>query len=176
MAANADLRAVAEDTRLLLLDQPSIGAAYTRAQLESGSAAGQPYFEQVRRTWHREMSGDVQFVLRPYWMYSSGTVGTTHGSPHYERPGVAAFGQYAVDPAFKGRGIGAQLLELVEQRARAAGAAELALDTSEHAADLIALYERKGFRFVEHAQWRDVNYRSVVMSKELRPTPPPPAS
>ena len=42
MAANADLAAVAEETRLLLLDQPSIGAAYTRAQLESGSAAGRP--------------------------------------------------------------------------------------------------------------------------------------
>ncbi|HEX5128628.1 MAG TPA: alkaline phosphatase family protein, partial [Usitatibacter sp.] len=40
IVANADLDAVAEDLRLLLLDQPSIAAAYTRAQLESGSAAG----------------------------------------------------------------------------------------------------------------------------------------
>jgi arylsulfatase A-like enzyme len=82
MAANADVNAVAEDTRLLLLDEPAIGAAFTRAQIESGSAAGQPYFEPVRRTWHRDLSGDVEFVLRPYWMFGSGTTGTTHGSPH----------------------------------------------------------------------------------------------
>jgi hypothetical protein len=82
MATNADFNAVAEDTRLLLLDQPAVGAAFTRAQLESGSAAGQPFFEQVRRTWHRDLSGDVQFVPRPYWMFSSGSTGTTHGSPH----------------------------------------------------------------------------------------------
>lgn len=81
-AANADLDAVAEDARLLLREQPAVGAAYTRAQLVSGSAAAEPFFDQMRRTWHRDLSGDVQFVLRPYWMFSSGTTGTTHGSPH----------------------------------------------------------------------------------------------
>ena len=28
------------------------------------------------------MSGDVQFVLKPYWMFSPGNTGTTHGSPY----------------------------------------------------------------------------------------------
>ena len=81
-AANAQPNAVAEHVRLLLLEHPAIAGAFTRAQIESASAAGQPYFEQVRRTWHREISGDVQFVLRPYWMFSAGRTGTTHGSPH----------------------------------------------------------------------------------------------
>jgi hypothetical protein len=81
-ANNKDLNAVAEDVRLLLLDEPGVAAAYTRAQLESGSAAGQPFFEQMRRGWHRELSGDVEFVLRPWWMMSSSSAGTTHGSPH----------------------------------------------------------------------------------------------
>jgi hypothetical protein len=81
-AARADFAAVAEDARRLLLEEPAIAAAYTRAQLESGSAAGQPHFDAVRRTWHREISGDVEFVLRPYWIFSSRSTGTTHGSPH----------------------------------------------------------------------------------------------
>ena len=81
-AANADVDKVAEDLRLLLLDEAGVAAAYTRAQLESGSAAGQPFFEQMRRTRHRDISGDVEFVLRPYWMMTSSSSVTTHGSPH----------------------------------------------------------------------------------------------
>ena len=71
-----------EEARRALLEEPGIAAAYTRAELESGSRAGSPYFEQVRRTWNRELSGDVQFVLKPYWMLTSTTSMTTHGSPH----------------------------------------------------------------------------------------------
>ena len=81
-ANNADAKAVAEDVRRLLLEEPGIATAYTRAELESGSAAAKPFFEQMRRTWHREISGDVEFVMKPYWMMSSTTNTTTHGSPH----------------------------------------------------------------------------------------------
>ena len=93
--------------------------------------------------------------------------GAKSGSPHYQRPDVASFGQLAVRPSHQGRGIGARLLELIEDVAREQGAAELALDTSEHAARLISMYEAKGYRFVEHARWDVVNYRSVVLSKTL---------
>jgi hypothetical protein len=81
-AANASFDAVAEDLRLLLLDEPAVAVAYTRAQLTSRSAKGQAYFEEVLRTWHPEVSGDVEFVLRPYWVMLSSSTGTTHGSPH----------------------------------------------------------------------------------------------
>lgn len=60
------------------------------------------------------------------------------------------------------------LLSLVEQRARELNVRMLALDTSEHATHLIALYEAKGYAFVEHIQWRDVNYRSMIVAKPLR--------
>ena len=93
----------------------------------------------------------------------------THGSPFYDRPDVADVGQFAVEPEYQGRGIGSRLLETVEARARAKGVAELALNTAEQALDLIAFYERRGFRFVETAQWRDVNYRSCIHSKRLAP-------
>jgi GNAT superfamily N-acetyltransferase len=93
--------------------------------------------------------------------------GETHGSPFYERPDVAGFGQFAVRPSHQGRGIGSALLNLVQRRAAEQGVRQLALDTSEHATDLIAFYEAKGFRFVERLQWPDVNYRSVVLAKQL---------
>jgi GNAT superfamily N-acetyltransferase len=94
----------------------------------------------------------------------------TRGCAWYDRPDVAAFGQFGVDPAWQGRGVGAALLDVVEHRARETGVAELALDTAEGAADLIALYARRGFRFVQHVTWDKVNYRSVVMSKPLAAT------
>jgi GNAT superfamily N-acetyltransferase len=91
----------------------------------------------------------------------------TGGSPWYDRSEVSSTGQLGVDPELRGRGIGARLIDLVEGRARATGAAEIALDTSESAKHLIALYERRGYRHIEHAQWEVTNYRSVILSKTL---------
>ena len=91
----------------------------------------------------------------------------TRGSAFYEQPDVASFGQFAVRPSHQGRGIGTVLLRLVEQRAFELGVRHLALDTAEHATELIALYERKGFGFIEYVRWPDVNYRSVVLAKAL---------
>lgn len=52
---------------------------------------------------------------------------------------------------------------------RVLGAWELALDTSGHAAGLIAMYEARSCRFVGHTDWRpDVNDRSVVLSCLLK--------
>ena len=58
------------------------------------------------------------------------------------------------------------LATMAEQRGSELGARYLVLDTSERAADLIALYESRGL----HVQWECLNYRSVVMAKELAPT------
>ena len=92
----------------------------------------------------------------------------TTGSSFYDRPDVAGFGQFAVRSSHQGAGIGSTLLNLVEQRAREQDVQLLALDTSEHAAHLIALYRSKGYEFVEYIQRRDVNYRSMIFAKALR--------
>jgi GNAT superfamily N-acetyltransferase len=89
------------------------------------------------------------------------------GAAYYARPDVAAFGQFAVAPRLQGRGIGSRLLVLVEELARESGAAELALDTSERAAHLISMYERRGYRSAGTVQWDVTNYRSVILSKRL---------
>jgi hypothetical protein len=77
-----DLAALSEDARRILVAQPGVEVAYTRAELESGSRAGAPFFDAIRKTWHRELSGDLQMALKPYWMFGSSSSITTHGSPH----------------------------------------------------------------------------------------------
>jgi GNAT superfamily N-acetyltransferase len=89
------------------------------------------------------------------------------GCSWYNRPDVATFGQLAVEPQMQKQGIAAQLLDVVEAEAKAMGATEIALDTSERADHLIAYYSKRGYRFIEYTQWPDVNYRSVIMSKTL---------
>ncbi len=74
-----DADTVADAARAALLAQPAIGAAYTRKELQ-GNQAGAPFFDAMRRAWHPDVSGDVQYVLKPYWMMGSSV--TTHGSPH----------------------------------------------------------------------------------------------
>lgn len=93
-----------------------------------------------------------------------------HGSgtcAWYAKEGVWHFGQFAVDPALQGQGVGALLLSAAERAARSYGARELALDTAEGARHLIDFYGRRGYRFVQYVQWSVTNYRSVVLSREL---------
>ncbi len=73
---------VAETVRALLLEEPGVAAAYTRRELFSGSRIDAPFFGAVRRAWHPDVSGDVQFILKPYWMLGATSAVTTHGSPY----------------------------------------------------------------------------------------------
>lgn len=75
-----DFDAVAEAARSALVAEEGVAAAYTRAELGSGSRAGAPFFGPMRKSWHPDLSGDVQYVLKPYWMPGSSVA--THGSPH----------------------------------------------------------------------------------------------
>ena len=95
------------------------------------------------------------------------TATATNGSPFYDRLDVASFGQFAVHPSHQGRGIGSTLITFVERRAKEQGVTYLALDTSEHADHLIALYQARGNQFVEYCQWPETNYRSMVFARRL---------
>ena len=95
------------------------------------------------------------------------SVEQTRGSVWLDRPDVASIGQFAVAPELRLKGLGARLMDLVESRGVEAGATELALDTAEPAAHLVAWYRRRGYRFIEYAQWEHTNYRSVIMSKAI---------
>jgi predicted AlkP superfamily pyrophosphatase or phosphodiesterase len=81
-ARGLDFDTVAAAARDQLLTQPGFEAAYTRRELAGGSRAGAPYFDAMRKSWHEAVSGDVQYVLKPNWMFRSSSSNTTHGSPH----------------------------------------------------------------------------------------------
>ena len=91
----------------------------------------------------------------------------TGGCPWYERPEVCSLHQFAVLPEYQSFGLGAALLDRVEQQARDDGAEEIALDTAEQAEHLIAYYKRRAYRHVGHADWKETNYRSVILSPRL---------
>ncbi len=86
---------------------------------------------------------------------------------YYRKQGVYSFGQFAVVPSLQGKGIGSRAMDFVENRAKEIGAKELALDTSEHAEHLIKMYQKRGYKIVDHTQWDVTNYLSVIMSKDL---------
>lgn len=93
-----------------------------------------------------------------------------HRVRYYQNPQVAHFGQFAVDPDFRHSGIGRELLLKAESRAAEEGFTSFALDTSDQAQHLIALYAHWGYREVDRHDWRPgVNYESVVMAKDIHP-------
>ena len=73
---------LAEEARRLLLAEPGVAAAYTRAQIEGGAPAGAPYINAVRNSWYPPRSPDLQVVLKPHWLFAASPHFTTHGSPH----------------------------------------------------------------------------------------------
>ncbi len=77
-----DGQALAQQARALLLTEPGVAAAYTRQELLNGQRGAEPLFAQMRKSWHQRLSGDVQFALKPNWMFGVGNRGATHGSPY----------------------------------------------------------------------------------------------
>ena len=90
-----------------LSTQDGIAQVYTRSQFEAGATGDTRMGVLMRRGWHRQLSGDLVVVTKPYWYFSSSTSGTSHGSPYaydtnvplvltgptWIRPG--SYGQYA---------------------------------------------------------------------------------
>ncbi|MBX3110523.1 MAG: GNAT family N-acetyltransferase [Fimbriimonadaceae bacterium] len=83
-----------------------------------------------------------------------------------DRPGLWYFGQFGVDPAWKGRGVGRALFETAMAHAVSQGAREFACDTNREAARLIALYERWGLTQVGQHTWPGGGL-SVVLAMPL---------
>ena len=75
--------------------------------------------------------------------------------------------QFGVEPSHQRQGLGSRLMTFAEERARALGAREVAVDTAENASHLVEFYQVRGYRDVGREQWQHTNYRSVLLSKGL---------
>jgi predicted AlkP superfamily pyrophosphatase or phosphodiesterase len=80
-----DPAAVQNEARRAVLAEPGVAAAFTRSELENPSSlpAATPFLAQVRKTWNRDRSADVQMVIREYWLFEARRAfAATHGSPY----------------------------------------------------------------------------------------------
>jgi GNAT superfamily N-acetyltransferase len=80
---------------------------------------------------------------------------------------VGIFAQFAVTPKLQRRGVGSELLKILEQEALSSGKRHLACDTAEAARELIAFYTKRGYEPIGYTQHPNATYRSVVLSKRL---------
>lgn len=85
----------------------------------------------------------------------------------YKNTDSVLVGKFAVEPELQKLGLGAKLMDFVESLAHERNKKRVVLDTSEKALHLIEYYSKRGYEYKHHWQWPDVNYKSVVLSKEL---------
>jgi GNAT superfamily N-acetyltransferase len=127
-------------------------------------------FQDVEST-RAQLNKGICFVL----MESEKLIGTifyylktfSDAPPIYKEKDVVLFGKFAVEPEYQNMGLGSILMNFIEDYAKQNGKKKIILDTSEKAGHLIKYYEKRGYKYVQHWQWPDVNYRSVVLGKYL---------
>lgn len=136
------------------------------------AAAGRVFFasyQTVQDTAHRLKEGECWVAV-----VGSELVGTVTVSAPYEAPegypappGAGSFWQLAVAPSQRGTGLGQHLLTVAESRVAALGSAQVVIDTSSAATELLGWYRRRGYVPVGTWRWDVTNYESVVLLKRL---------
>jgi predicted AlkP superfamily pyrophosphatase or phosphodiesterase len=74
-------RAHEDAARDALLAMPGVLRAFTRTQLLEGNVSDDEVGRGAVRSFEASRSGDVVFVLRPYWVWEGPVPGTSHGQP-----------------------------------------------------------------------------------------------
>ncbi|MES2956574.1 MAG: GNAT family N-acetyltransferase [Pseudomonadota bacterium] len=93
--------------------------------------------------------------------------------PLLREPSTWSFGQFAVAPAHKGKGLGKQIHDFAVAYALARGCNTMALHTAQPAVALIDMYSSWGYAVVGTCDWRPhTNYLSVLMSQSVKPSVP----
>jgi ribosomal protein S18 acetylase RimI-like enzyme len=136
------------------------------------TAAGRFFFasyQSVGDTAARLAKGECWLAFHDRELVGSVTVTAPYEAPEtYPAPaGAGSFWQLAVDPAYRGSGLGHRLLYLAEERVVALGSAKVVIDTSAEATDLIDWYRRRGYVPIGTWRWDVTNYESIVLLKDL---------
>lgn len=142
--------------------------AYSRMLKQGFNVTGAYQSPEVTRErnangecWVAELKGQIVgtiLILPPGKL-------TVH--PAYAQPGVAAIGQFAIEPAYQGHGYGAELLNFAERRAAALGARQVMLDTAVDAVRLVQWYQKKGYQIIDQVRWKGKTYQSVLLASKL---------
>ncbi|MFF2749213.1 GNAT family N-acetyltransferase [Kitasatospora sp. NPDC058048] len=136
------------------------------------AAAGRVFFasyQSVKDTASRLRRGECWLALQGANVVGTVTVAAPYAAPDgYPAPvGVGSFWQLAVDPTYRGTGLGQRLLTLAEDRIVALGSTVAVIDTSAEAVELVGWYRRRGYAPVGTWRWDVTNYESVVLQKDL---------
>ena len=127
-------------------------------------------YQDENVTFRRINKGTCYIIKRENELIATITYSNTfqaRGCSWYNKENVAKINQFAVHPKFQKIGLGSKILEIMEDIAKQDGAKELALDTAEGVDYLIEYNKKRGYRFIEFAQWEGKNYRTVILSKNL---------
>ncbi|MFE9255686.1 GNAT family N-acetyltransferase [Streptomyces sp. NPDC006879] len=136
------------------------------------AAAGRIFFasyQSLQDTANRLGKGECWVARRGDALVGTVTVAAPHAVPEgYPAPATAgSFWQLAVDPSERGTGLGQRLMDLAEERIAALGSAQVVIDTSAKATELVGWYRRRGYVPVGTWRWDVTNYESVVLAKAL---------
>lgn len=118
----------------------------------------------------RDLSADPGRVLREGGHIFSATIdGIVIGVAALFRDGPDQFelARMAVDPAYRGRGIGRALALAALQKARDEGAIRVSLGSNTTLAPAIALYRSLGFRVVREGAHPEYARCNIVMALDL---------
>jgi putative acetyltransferase len=89
------------------------------------------------------------------------------GAVRQIEPGIAEIKRMYVDPTFRGRGVGRQIVDALAAQARQIGAKRIVLETGPRQPDAIAMYEHAGFVEIPlYGEYIGSQF-SVCMAKDL---------
>jgi ribosomal protein S18 acetylase RimI-like enzyme len=136
------------------------------------AVAGRIFFashQSVGDTAVRLAKGECWLAIHRTELVGTVTLAASYEVPDgYPAPAAAgSFWQLAVDPAYRGTGLGQRLLTLAEERITVLGATEVVIDTSAEAIELVGWYRRRGYVPIGTWRWDVTNYESVVLLKAL---------
>jgi ribosomal protein S18 acetylase RimI-like enzyme len=137
-------------------DLPAIGALTVEAYRVDGFLEGtEDYADHLSDAPSRYRDAELLVAVDDAGTVLGSVTVVLPGTPFAEisRPGELEFRMLAVSQSARGRGVGEALVRAVMDRARAAGAGQVVLSSSDRMRAAHRLYERLGFTRLPERDW-----------------------